>query len=98
MSKFIPAKGDLFYVEFKPWERTVGGLFSDTAEVVKVQDRSYRGDVFTCAGRDDHALVGTRNAAYANVVTFVHHEVTYHPVGPEVAVALGLNCNEGDRP
>ncbi|MDR7094130.1 hypothetical protein [Hydrogenophaga laconesensis] len=94
MSKFIPAKGDFFYVEFKPWNRTVGGFLSDTVEIVKEQDRSYRGDVFTCAGRDDHALVGTRKASYASTVTFVHDEVTYYPVGPEVIEALGLSSEE----
>lgn len=90
MSKFIPSKGDFFFVEFKPWDRTVGGFLSDTVEVVKEVDRSYRGEVFTCKGRDDHALVGECKLSYARVVTFVHDEVNYYPVGPEIVEALGL--------
>ncbi|MGE0350028.1 hypothetical protein [Hydrogenophaga sp.] len=98
MSKFIPSKGDLFYVQFKPWDRPVGGFLSDTVEVVKVQDRSYRGDVFTCKGRDDHAVVGERDAPYASIVTFVHDEVDYFPVGPEIIEALGLKVSEEQQP
>lgn len=95
MSKFMPTKGDFFFVEFKPWDRAVGGLFSGTVEVVKQQDRSYRGEVFTCLGRDDHALVGERKSSFCPIVTFVHDEVNYYPVGPEIIEALGLKTGEG---
>ena len=90
MSAYIPSKGDFFYVQFKPWDRPIGGFLSDTVEVVKQQDRSYMGDVFICVGRDDHALVGTSDRSYTKNLTFVHSDVTYYPVGPEVLQALGL--------
>jgi hypothetical protein len=90
MSNFRPCKGDFFYVEFKPRERIVGGFLSDTVQVVKDQDRSYRDDVFVCLGRDDRGLVGQLDSGFASVVTFIHDEVNYFPVGPEVSEALGL--------
>ena len=91
-SKFIPSKGDFFYITFKPQTRVISaGLFSDVAEkVIQQQDRSHSGKVFECIGRDDHALIGIKPSGDGYKYTFVLSEVMFFPVGPEVIQALGI--------
>ena len=91
-SKFIPSKGDFFYITFKLRTRVFSvGFFGDVAEkVIEQQDRSHSGSVFECIGRDDHALIAIKTGGDGYKYTFVLSEVTFFPVGPEVIRALGI--------
>lgn len=93
---FIPSKGDFFYVTYKPRLRIIGGdMFGNVAEkVVEQTDGSYSGEVFTCIGRDNHALVATKKGGPSPSYTFVLSKVTFTPVGPEVLQALCLIAKE----
>lgn len=91
MASWIPSKGDLFYVECKPVEETVEGPGGVTVTLRK-QDRMYRGLVFRAIEQDEYALIAKNTQGYAKDVTytFVKKDVTFMPVGPNVARALGI--------
>lgn len=100
MSKFVPSKGDYFYVSCKPRKKVIGGGVFDIGvaeKVVEIEDRSYSGYVFQCMGRDDYALAAERRPEGVGVIdrcAFVIAHYNFAPVGPEMLQALGLSTPE----
>lgn len=93
MSAFVPSKGQHFYATLKP---IVSDLLGANGVVTKArfEDRSFRGDVLRCIGRDDHAIAAVRTRAQwplDGLLMFVRSETVFEPVGPEILAALGLS-------
>lgn len=94
MSQYTPQAGHLFYVKFNPRERILAGDFGAADRVVKVNDGSYRDQIFRCMAHDETHVVAIREyGGFSNGSTylFVREDVTFNPVGPDVVKALGLN-------
>lgn len=100
MSNFVPQKGQLFYVRIRPRQRQVivdgGALGQTTIQKITSHDRSYREEIFRCIGRDDTHLVGKNTSrSYSDRPTLLEiEECEFRPVGPDVALAMGLALDD----
>ena len=90
---FFPAAGNLFYATFRTLRRdddaTADGVL--VRVVSEKDDKNLHEKVFSCVAADTHAVVADVAFGYnwgRRVLT--RHAYKFHPVGPEVAMALGL--------
>lgn len=88
---FVPSKGDLFYVSFKPFKQVLSNAFGDT-KVVEQVDNSYDTDVFMCVAADATMAIGKNLTGFAasNGISFRISKTVFSPVGPDVARVLDL--------
>lgn len=97
MSQFTPSAGQCFYVKFNPREKVVYGDMGSGDKVIKVQDGSYKDNIFRCIAKDNTHVVATRiYGGYTpkDNYLFVREDVTFNPVGPEVMKALAIEFSE----
>lgn len=92
MSAFIPTPGTLFYARSRLVFSHASGE-GETATVIKQADRSYHSAVMRCKAADDYSVVaevvhGDTYGKGSHMLLL--HEFNFHPVGPDVAAALGL--------
>ena len=97
MSHYTPVKGQCFYVRFNPKERVLMGDFGSADKVIKVQDGSYKNNIFRCLATDETHVVA--EVVYGSSFSkenylFVREDVTFSPVGPDVMAALGIEYSE----
>ena len=92
---FVPNPGTLFYAECTvTYVQEIGS--GSTATAVRQSDRSYRGNLFRCVATDDRAVIGrvVWGSTYGNEPRMlVRKDYAFHPVGPDVAAALGLDVS-----
>lgn len=91
-TEFIPDPGTYFYMQVRPWDRVIEGGFMSETTVVKMQDRSFRDQIFYCVARDATHLVSHR--VYNGFSTETDRRLDmianriFAPVGPDVLAAL----------
>lgn len=96
MSHFIPTKGLLFYVFYRPRERVLAGEMFGPDKVIMQADGSYRGQVFECIATDDTYIVGKNiyggyRSGDSSPTMFARCDVNFEPVGPDVLAVLEIN-------
>ena len=90
---WLPSKGELFYIRFLPKTRIIEDGCG-VATAVKMEDGSYRGNIFRMVASDDRMIVAVtvygedwRGGDHL----FLRTETEALPVGPEIVAALGLS-------
>lgn len=91
MTNFLPEIGMLFYAESLRDAITHAGDGSVTT-VVKRRDTSYDDNVFRCKAIDAHVVVAdvVYGSSMVPIKIFPQYRWRFHPLGPGVASALGL--------
>ena len=89
---YVPNPNDLFYVQFKPYQKAVNERFGDT-KVIWQRDNSYDTDVFKCVAVDDTMIVAIKLTGYQfsdKPHVFRRNKIDISPVSPDILKAIGL--------
>lgn len=94
---WVPAAGELFYIKnLRVSQKAIRNEVGDVVTVVKQMDKSYSDNIFRMVAVDGNAFVA--DIVYGYMFTnerrmLLRSEFAAVPVGPDVALALGLQIS-----
>lgn len=95
---FIPAVGDLFFVEPRPQVIDVQEIYDHrTGKLHALRklryDYTHRMVIYRCTSKDLYVLIGTSDSAQTNRHMFVIGDNRFMPISPSIMADLGMGMD-----